>query len=450
MATSTQQQKTLRRLPSVETLAGMAEGSPHALAVAAARLAIGELRARLLRGEDLDLSDPTLRGALIEQTERLLRSGPRPVINATGVILHTNLGRAPLAPTAAEAAALAGASYTDLEYESESGKRGERNSHVESSLCELTGAEAALAVNNNAAAVLLALAALASGKEVVVSRGHLIEIGGSFRIPDILAQSGARLVEVGTANRTRVDDYREAIGPDTAALLRVHRSNFQTAGFTEDASLDQMCELARDHDLAMIDDLGSGAIEAIGEEPTIATSISGAVTVACCSGDKLVGGPQAGLLLGRAEAIDRCRRHPLARALRIDKMQLAALGATIQLHRFGPSGAIPTLAMLQATPAELAERAQRLADAIGREASMVPASSPVGGGALPGVELEGAVCRVDPLSIGAGELAAALRRGSPPIVARVAEGRLILDPRTLEERDLGLVGELVRSALDRL
>jgi L-seryl-tRNA(Ser) seleniumtransferase len=432
----------LRELPSVEVLASRASGLPHRLAVTAARLELEDLRRRLLAGEHVELGDSALDEALLARARALTRLSLRPVINATGVILHTNLGRAPLAREAAQAAALAGASYTNLEYALDSGQRGSRQAHVETPLCELSGAEAALAVNNNAAAVLLALAALAGRGEVVVGRDQLIEIGGSFRIPEILAQSGARLVEVGTTNRTRIGDYERAIGPDTAALLRVHKSNFRTVGFVEEVSLAELCRLGAQHGLPVIDDLGSGAITSIDDEPALTESVAAGAAIVCASADKLLGGPQAGLMLGTADAIGACRRHPLARALRLDKMQLAALETTLRLHRLGDRDAVPVLAMLAATPAQLTQRAERLAEAIGERASVISAASRPGGGSLPATKLPGAACAIDPGADGADALAAALRACDPPIVARIHDGRVLLDPRTIDPLDIELVGEL--------
>lgn len=438
----------LRDLPSVEVLASRADGLPRRLAVAAARIELGELRRRLGEGESLDLTNAVLDAALLVRAKQLSSTSLRSVINATGVILHTNLGRAPISPKAAEAAALVGASYTNLEYDLEEGKRGSRQAHVQPLLCALSGAEAALAVNNNAAAVMLALAALAAGGEIVVSRGQLIEIGDSFRVPEILACSGARLVEVGTTNQTRISDYEDAIGPQTRALMRVHQSNFRTVGFTGEVSLAELCELGERSDLPVVDDLGSGALAPIEDEPTLAASVTAGATVVCCSADKLLGGPQAGLLIGRGEAIERCRRHPFARALRIDAMQLAALETTLLLHRFEGKEAIPTLAMLGLSPEELDERAKRLSDAVGARASVVVDASRPGGGSLPGTELEGPVCALDPSPDGADALVAALREGEIPVIARISDRRVLLDPRTIEEADIELVGGLVRVALN--
>lgn len=439
--------QALRDLPSVEILASRADKVPRKLAIAAARTELEELRRRFGEGEDLDLSEAALDAAVLARAKCLSNASLRSVINATGVILHTNLGRAPLAPEAAEAAAVTGASYTNLEYDLVEGRRGSRQAHIEPLLCSLTGAEAALAVNNNAAAVMLALAALAAPGEVVVSRGQLIEIGDSFRIPDILACSGAHLVEVGTTNRTRIADYEGAIGPKTRALMRVHQSNFRTVGFTEEVSLEELCELGRHFDLPIVDDLGSGALAPIEDEPTVSASVSAGVAVVCCSADKLLGGPQAGLVLGRAESIERCCHHPLARALRIDAMQLAALEATLRLHRFDGGYAIPTLAMLGSSREVLEERARRLAAVVGERASVTIDASRPGGGSLPRIELEGPVCAIDPRSAGADALAAALRHGEVPVIARISDQRVLLDPRTIDDADTELVGRLVLAAL---
>ena len=339
----------MRNLPSVERLTNAIGGGLHRqTAIAAARLVIDERRRRILAGEPVELTDEALGGAAVAQAEQLRTSSLRAVINATGVILHTNLGRAPLAAAAAEAAAGAGRSYTNLEYDLKRGSRGGRQVHVEPLLKDLSGAEAAMAVNNNAAAVLVALAAVAGQGEVLVSRGQLVEIGGSFRIPEILQAAGARLVEVGTTNRTRLADYEQAIGPETSALLRVHQSNFRMTGFVEEVDLAAMCRLGKERGLPVIDDLGSGAVTPIKDEPALRASVTAGASVVCCSADKLLGGPQAGLLMGGAEAIERCRTHPLARAVRIDKMQLAALETTLRLHRENKGGSIPVVSMLSA------------------------------------------------------------------------------------------------------
>jgi len=374
----------------------------------------------------------------VSQVEARLRTTFAPrlrrVINATGVILHTNLGRAPLSRAAVEAVAAAAGSYSNLELDVDTGRRGERSALVSGLLVALFGCEAALVVNNNAAAVLLALTALCKGHQVVVSRGQLVEIGGSFRMPDVMRLSGARMVEVGTTNRTRAGDYEEAVTPRTTALLRVHTSNFQVSGFTESASLAEMAVVARGHQLLLIDDLGSGAAEAIAEEPTISDSLRHCDLVTF-SGDKLLGGPQAGIVLAATEAgaaaVRKMSRHPLARAVRIDKLTLAALEATLRQRLTGRLDEIPVERMLRVPVEEVRRRAAfwtvKLEER-GVRASLVSGESAVGGGSVPGhglptvlVALEGPASR----------LAAALRRGDPPVIARIEKDACCLDPRTV-------------------
>lgn len=441
----------LRHLPSVEELASRLRGVDHAPAVRAAREAIGAARRRLLEGGEAG----DLEAVATELARRAARASLRPLLNATGVIVHTNLGRAPLAGEAVAAAAAA-AGYTNLEHELESGRRGTRQAHVEGLVCELSGAEAALAVNNCAAAVLLGAAALAAGRELVVSRGQLVEIGGSFRIPEVVAQSGATLVEVGTTNRTRLADYEDAIGERTGAVLRVHPSNFRTLGFVEEVEIEELCRVARSAGVPVIDDVGSGAlaegVPELGEEPPVRRSVAAGCAVVCFSGDKLLGGPQAGVMAGMREAIERCRSHPLARALRIDKLSLAALEATLRIYRDPPAAlrAIPVLRMLTAGEEELERRAGAIRDLLARAgvgARVVEAEAKVGGGALPLLELRGPVCAVDPGELGPDELAARLRGGEPPVVARVREGRLLLDPRTLDDEQAERAGHAVAAAL---
>ncbi len=431
----------------MERLASAVDGLPRSAAVEASRLELEERRSRILAGEDAGTDFERIVDATARRGAALTRGTLRPGINATGVILHTNLGRAPLAPEAAEAAARIAARYSNLELDLASGARGSRQAHLEPLLRELTGAEAAMAVNNNAAAVLLALAALAADREVVIGRGQLVEIGGSFRIPEILEQSGARLVEVGTTNRTRAGDYVAAIGPDTAAVMRVHQSNFRTVGFAEEASLAELREIAAARGLALIDDLGSGAIAPVGDEPTVRASIAAGADLVCWSADKLLGGPQAGILAGTAAAVESCRVHPLARALRLDKLQLAALEATLRLYRDRGPDAIPALAMLHASDAELTERAERMAGAVGPAAAVRRSAARAGGGSLPLMELEGPVCSVDPGAAGADALVAALRGSDPPVIARIEDDRVVLDPRTMSDREAGDAASAVRDAL---
>jgi L-seryl-tRNA(Ser) seleniumtransferase len=436
----------LRGLPSVERLAARLPEAPHHLAVAAARETIDAARQALLGGGPA-LSEEELASAAAKRLARLTRPSLRRVVNATGVVLHTNLGRAPLAPAAVAQVTAIAAAYSNLEYDLESGARGSRGAHVEDLLRELSGAEAALAVNNNAAAVMLALAALAGDGEVLVSRGELVEIGGSFRIPDILAHSGATLVEVGTTNRTRLADYAEAIGERTSAVLRVHQSNFRIVGFTEQPEASELAALARERGIAMVDDLGSGALGEVHGEPTVRAAVAAGADLVCCSGDKLLGGPQAGILFGRAEAVERCRRHPLARALRLDKLQLAALEATLRLHRDEGPAALPTLAMIAAPEEELQRRAEAMAAAIGATAGAGRESGAPGGGSLADVALEGPVCLVDPGERGADAFLARLRQNDPPVIARIVSDRVVLDPRTMSDADAAEAAAAVREAL---
>jgi L-seryl-tRNA(Ser) seleniumtransferase len=437
-----------RSLPSVHRLADALDGRSRALAVRAARETIDAARERARRGEPMGDLEAEARRRLAAA----LDSGPVRVLNATGVIVHTGLGRAPLPERALEAAVGAGRHYSDLEFDLEQGRRGSRQQHVEGLLCELTGAEAALAVNNGAAAVLLAATALAAGRQIVVSRGQLIEIGGSFRLPEVVAQSGAELVEVGTTNRTRLGDYERALGPDTGAILRAHPSNYRVVGFTEDVPVEDLCGL----DVPVIDDVGSGVlaegVPELSEEPAVPRSVRAGSAVVCFSGDKLLGGPQAGIMVGRREVVDACRSHPLARAVRIDKLSLAALAATLALYR-DPDRAqaeIPVLRMLAMPRAELEARAELMRDHVagrGGEAEVVEATAKAGGGALPLVELSGPVCAVAPRAAGVDVLAARLRAGVPPVIGRVREGRLLLDPRTLADEEARQVAEAVVSAL---
>jgi L-seryl-tRNA(Ser) seleniumtransferase len=455
-ARSPELSERLRALPSVEELAAALErdGASHAPAVRAAREAIAARRGAIEAGDAADAA------GLEDDARTLLDAAAsaslRPVLNATGVIVHTNLGRAPLAGVAIDAVGDAARGYSNLEYDLDEGRRGSRQEHVEALLRELTGAEAALAVNNCAAAVLLAAAALAAGRELVVSRGQLVEIGGSFRIPDVVAQSGARLVEVGTTNRTRPSDYERALGPETGAVLRAHPSNFRTVGFVEEVEIEQLCELAGSRGVPVVDDLGSGALASglpeLADEPPVRRSVAAGCAVVCFSGDKLLGGPQAGLMVGAREATERCRTHPLARALRIDKLSLAALEATLRLYR-DPAAAVrevPVLRMLAAGESELRARADSMRERIaaaGVEATVMTATAKVGGGALPLLELEGPVCAVDPGSLGVDELARRLRAGDPPVVARIHEGWLLLDPRTLDDEGAGLAATAVVGAV---
>jgi L-seryl-tRNA(Ser) seleniumtransferase len=423
----------LRDLPSVDELA---RGHDDPLAVDAARTVLARARDQIRAGRD----PGDLAAGLRNELAAVRRPSLRRVLNATGVLVHTNLGRAPL-PGAALARVLdAARGYSNLELDLGSGTRGSRQDHVAALLRRLTGAEAALVVNNNAAALLLALAALADGREVVVSRGELIEIGDGFRIPDVLQRSGARLVEVGTTNRTRASDYEAAAGSDTALLLRVHQSNFRLVGFAERPTLEELAAVARRHGLPLLDDLGSGALVDLGDEPTAGEALAAGADLVCFSGDKLLGGPQAGLVLGRAELIERLRRHPLHRALRVDKLGLAALEGTLLLY-LEPERAlreVPVLRMLHEDASVIRVRAERLADLLDGEVEETVAR--VGGGALPLAQLPSFACALEE------SLAAPLRSQEPPVIGIVRDGRLLLDCRTLADDELDAVAAAVHAA----
>ena len=423
-----QQENPLRALPSVNDLladprvAEFEAERGHVLAVAAARAALAEARESIGDGgEPGDLGARTVALAGVIAAPRLRR-----VLNATGVVVHTNLGRAPLAEEALERMREAAAGYSNLEYDLDEGARGSRQDHVAPLLCELTGAEAALVVNNNAAAVLLAVAALAEGRDVLVSRGELVEIGDGFRIPDVLARSGARLVEVGTTNRTRVEDYERALGDRTALILRVHQSNFRIVGFTDSPDSGALARLAEERGVLLVDDLGSGVLPDIGDEPTVARSLAAGAHLVTFSGDKLLGGPQAGIAVGRAELVERLRRHPFHRALRADKLTLAALEGTLALYRSGKE--TPVLRML-AEPAEaVRSRAERLAEFTGGRVEQTVARA--GGGSLPTTDLESFACALEE------SLAEPLRRADPPVIGIVRDGVLLLDCRTLTDDEV--------------
>jgi L-seryl-tRNA(Ser) seleniumtransferase len=413
----------------VESLRGAARaGGPsaslHAAATSAARAVVDERRAEVLAGAT---DEPDL----VERCRARLRPSLRRVLNATGVVVHTNLGRAPLADAAREAVTRAAEGYSNLEYDLERGERGSRQAHVESLLREITGAEAALAVNNCAAAVLLAVAAL--GGEVIVSRGQLVEIGGAFRIPEVVEQAGARLVEVGTTNRTRLRDYVRAEGD---VILRAHPSNFRVVGFTEEVSIEDLCGLG----LPVIDDVGSGnlaELDVLAEEPSVRRSVRAGAAAVCFSGDKLLGGPQAGCVVGTHDAIAALKRHPLARAVRIDKLSLAALEATLALYR-EPDRALREIPVLRMLVEDPGAKAARLAELTGGE--VVEAAAKVGGGALPLLEIPGPVVALD------ASLAPKLRATDPPLIGRVNEGRLLLDPRTLSDNELEIAARVVAEA----
>jgi L-seryl-tRNA(Ser) seleniumtransferase len=476
----------LRRLPKTDRLLEAAEGSGlvQRLGRGAVVEAIRDLLERIRK--DIALGSPCppveqIERALLDRLSDAARGSLRPVVNATGVVIHTNLGRAPLSADALDAMRHAAEGYTNLEFDLAAGERGDRYVHAEAALCRLTGAEGAVVVNNNAAAVMLALAALmetspsdaaagsvppldakrgeGSGEgrpEVVVSRGQLVEIGGGFRIPDVLRRSGAALVEVGTTNRTYLRDYEEAVGPRTRILLSVHRSNFRLEGFIHDATLAELVGLARAKDLWVVDDLGSGSLLetapfGLGDEPTIPHRVAAGADLVCFSGDKLLGGPQAGILAGRREAIARVKRHPLVRALRPDKVTLAALSATLAHYERGEAAArIPIWRAIAADPVALRARVEEWLAALGeagRGCEVRASRSAIGGGSLPEVTLPTFVLALPPGN--ADELAARLRRADPPVVARIEEDRVVLDPRTVMPGEDGAVVAAVSGVMTR-
>jgi L-seryl-tRNA(Ser) seleniumtransferase len=462
----------LRLIPSIEllrqrpALRALEARFGAEATVAALRAAAAGVRVAVVGGDE-GLSTEEAVIARIEtaaaaQLGDVFRPSLQPVINATGVVIHTNLGRAPLAAAAIDRVVEVARGYSSLEYDLARGTRGRRDVHAEALLCRLTGAEAAVVVNNNAAATLLVLAALAAGREVIVSRGELVEIGGGFRVPDVMAQSGAILREVGTTNRTRGADVAAAISERTALLLRVHPSNFRIEGFTERPSLADFVTLGRKFNIPVAEDLGSGHLSAgsgsdqgqtrvrpgsdpLAEEPAIVETIRAGVDVCCFSGDKLLGGPQAGIIVGRAVLIERIRTHPLMRALRVDKMTYAALEATLTEYAAGRAATtVPIRRMLTATPDEIRARAEALATALGAltgwRSNVVPGMSAIGGGSAPGVELPTWLAAIAKDDVSPDALEEQLRHLTPPVVARIEGGRVVLDPRTiLPDQDALLV-----------
>jgi len=438
-----------RRLPSIEQILrdpevrALEERFGRGPLLRHARGLVDDARARAAAGDEAGVGETLadVPGALRRRLEGAGAPSLVHVINATGVVIHTNLGRAPLSPEAAARVAQVAASYTNLEMDLAAGQRGDRESHAESRLRRILAAEATVVVNNNAAAVLLAVNTFAEGREVLVSRGELVEIGGSFRIPDVLRKGGARLREVGTTNRTRLADYRTALGPETGLILKVHPSNFRMVGFTEAPALQELVELGRSASVPVAEDLGSGLLDPLPpplhEEPTAAASLEAGVDVVTFSGDKLLGGPQAGLAAGRRLAIDAMRKNPLYRALRVDKMTVAALDAVLAVHEAGQAAVhVPVQRMLAATPGDIRRRAEALAADLRRahpelELVVVDGASAVGGGAAPEVEVPTALLAVIHPSLGPERVAGALRAGRPAVLARVADGRLLLDLRTV-------------------
>jgi len=455
----------LRMLPSVDEMlregriAAMAERDSRTVVTEAVRAALQNLRDSILEGH-LNASQVELAvSALPEVVERFVRQAMRtsllPVINATGVILHTNLGRAPIANAAIEHIREVAPGYSNLEFDLESGERGKRDVHVQRLFAHLLGAEVStIVVNNNAAAVLLALNTLAEGGEVLVSRGELVEIGGSFRIPDVMSKSGASLREVGSTNRTRLADYERALTDRTKLILRVHRSNFQIVGFTEQPSLSEMVTLAHERGLPVMEDLGSGALFdlatiGVSGEPGVAESLAAGVDVVTYSGDKLLGGPQAGILSGKPEIITRMRSNALFRALRVDKLTYAALEATLLAYVRQDYDAVPALRMMRRSAEDIGVRAQAMATQIpaSYKAEVADGESVIGGGAAPGATLKTHLLIIALEGVSAGELATRLRHADPPVIARVEDDRVVLDLRTVFPEQDAVILKSLRSAM---
>jgi L-seryl-tRNA(Ser) seleniumtransferase len=455
----------LRRLPSVDQLVRRLTDLPELAGISRARLtstvreAVETVRRSVLKGEDGG-EDPSARVAS-HVVDTLTRAGAfslRAVVNATGVVLHTNLGRAPMSDLAMARLGVSGPAYSNLELDLATKERGSRYSHVETVLGRLTGAEDALVVNNNAAAVLLAIETLAHGKEVVVSRGELIEIGGEFRIPDIMLRGGARLREVGTTNRTHLRDYADAIGPDVALLLKVHTSNYRVVGFTADVSSRDLAALGRERGIPVMEDLGSGSLVDLRPwgfpyEPTVPEVVASGVDLVSFSGDKLLGGPQAGIVVGTRSLVGRLKKNPWNRALRIDKFTIAALEATLHAYDDGTAlETVPTLRLLTEPLASIRRRARRLLARLGAEerrrlaAEVVEDHSEVGGGALPEVKLPTAALAVGGTPAAARQLDQALRRADPPVIGRITRDRLLLDCRTIRPEQIPAVAAALRRA----
>jgi L-seryl-tRNA(Ser) seleniumtransferase len=443
----------LRQRPAIRALEAQYGAAAAVDALRAGTAAVRQALTAAPHDPDPHGVSSRIEAAAAEHLERTFRSSLRRVINATGVVLHTNLGRAPLAIAAIDRIRQVAAGYSTLEYDLEAGRRGRRDLHAEGLLCRLTGAEAAVVVNNNAAATLLILAALAAGREVIVSRGELVEIGGGFRVPDVMSQSGALLREVGTTNKTRLSDYAAAIADRTALILRVHPSNFRIEGFTERPRLEELVALGARLNVPVVEDLGSGHLGAIpghpldATEPSVGASVAAGVSICCFSGDKLLGGPQAGIIVGRKAHVDVIRRHPLMRALRVDKLTYAALEATLGEYAAERGGsAIPVQRMLTTTADAIRARADALAATIKRvacwKAEVVQGVSAIGGGSAPGIELPTWLVSVAKDGVSAAALEEKLRAQPVPIIARIEQDRVVLDLRTVSPEDDELLARM--------
>lgn len=460
-------QKLLASLPSVDEILKSDKGLewqetfPRRYVLKAIREIIEEKRQAILRDELKEISPESLLPDIQNRIERLSSFSLKPVINATGVVIHTNLGRSVLSEEILENVKKVACGYSNLEYDLEKGERGKRYSHIQRLLNEITGAESSLIVNNNAAAVFVCLSALAKGKEVIVSRGELVEIGGSFRVPDVMASSGAILKEVGTTNKTHLYDYESAINENTALLLKVHQSNFRTIGFTKQIEIDELVTLGRKHNIPVMFDLGSGCLidlkpYGVHIEPTVQDIVKSGCDIVTFSCDKLLGGPQGGVIVGKTELIEKIAKNPLMRAVRIDKLTLSAFEAVL-MHYLDEEKAkkeIPTLKMLLQDVNEIKDRAKRIAMRLRREVKedianieVIADSSQSGGGALPEIEFKTYVVAIKPKKLSVNKLEERLRHGNPPIIARIKEDALIIDARTVRNREIEVLVKRIEGTL---
>lgn len=458
-------QELLSSLPSVDEILksdlgkGLLEGHPRRYVLTAIREAIDLRRKDILEGTSTDVSLESLAPGIVLKTEQLSSFSLRPVINATGIVVHTNLGRSLLSPEVMENVRRIATGYSNLEYDVAQGRRGKRYVHIKRLLRDITGAEDGFAVNNNAAAVFLCLSAIARGREVIVSRGELVEIGGSFRIPDVMVQSGALLKEVGTTNKTHLHDYENALSDASALILKVHKSNYQIKGFTDEVPIEKLVALGHGRGVPVMYDLGSGCLldlrpYGIHSEPAVQEVLKSGVDILTFSGDKLLGGPQAGLVLGKKELIEKIQKHPLARAVRIDKMTLAALEATFMEYADGEMAKerIPTIRMLIEEPERIKARAKKIARLIKRETAdvtvrIIEDSSQAGGGSLPEITFPTYAVSLKPSGISLNQFEERLRKGPPSVIARIKEDLLIVDARTVGDNEVTLLAKGVAAAL---
>lgn len=449
-----EKQKSLSGIPSVDELLKSPEGAhwlaafPRKIVLQAIRTVLELQRRKMLAGKTSDITSDALPANIEAEIKKLSSYSLLPLINATGIVLHTNLGRAVLSEKALENVARAGRGYSNLEYDLETGKRGKRHTHTKRLLRQITGAEDALIVNNNAAAVLLCLNTMAKDREVIVSRSELVEIGGSFRVPDVMAASNAVLREIGTTNKTHPHDYAKALNENTALILKVHQSNFQITGFTSDVKIAELVMLGKKHKIPVIYDLGSGCLVdlkpyGIHTEPTVQEIIKAGVDVVCFSGDKLLGGPQGGIIVGKKKYIEKIQKNPLARALRVDKMTIAAFEATLMAYMDIESAkdTIPVLKMLFQSPDEIKQRAGKIAAALrkavpGADIRVVQDRSKAGGGSLPEAEFQTFAVQIRPEGISVNEIESRLRQGAPPVISRISKDALLFDARTVMEQEI--------------